>query len=257
MQNAANLTTHVPTLHHMLMEQQHMIDRLQEQLRLALRRQFGPRNEHVNIDQIGLFAADAEADTSTVIELSEAAAENIDAKTNAESPAKKEPAQRKKAVRILKDLPRDIRIIDIPNTEKFCSCCDGELHHFGDECSEQLGYVPASVKIIETRRKKYACKSCHGEVKRAKDDSPPPIAKSMASAMLDCVSDRVQIRRSSAAVPYCGAFETARHQVIACVDVGLVTASQRIARSHLRTHGREGTGLRPSVYRRYDYAAAK
>ncbi len=161
-----------------------MIDRLQEQLRLALRRQFGPRNEYVNIDQVGLFAADAEADTSTVIELSEAAAENSDAKTNADILAKQEPAQRKKAVRILKDLPRDIRIIDIPDADKFCSCCGGELHHFGDECSEHLGYVPAAVKIIETRRMKYACKSCHGEVKRAKEDSPPPLAKSMASASL-------------------------------------------------------------------------
>lgn len=82
-----------------------MIDRLQEQLRLALRRQFGPRNEYVNIDQIGLVAADAEADTSTVIELSEAAAETGDASANA--PATQEPPERKKAVRILKDLPRE------------------------------------------------------------------------------------------------------------------------------------------------------
>ena len=182
MQNAAKLPTHVPTLHQMLMEQQHMIDRLQERLRLALPRQFGPRNEYVNIDQIGLFAADAEADTSTVIELSEASAETGDASVNA--PARQEPAERKKAVRILKDLPLELRIIDIRDAEKFCSCCGGELHHFGDECSEHLGYVPASVKILETRRKKYACKSCHGEVKRAKDDAQPPIAKSRASASL-------------------------------------------------------------------------
>jgi len=128
-----------------------------------------------------LFAADAEADTTTVIEFSEAAAKTGGASANA--PARQEPAERKKAVRILKDLPRELHIIDIPDAEKFCSCC-GELHHFGDECSEQLGYVPASVRIIETRRKKYACKSCHGEVKRAKDDAQPPIAKSMASASL-------------------------------------------------------------------------
>jgi len=98
--------------------------------------------------------------------------------------ADKAPVERKKAVRIVKDLPRDIRIIDIPDAEKVCSCCGSELHHFGDECSEQLGYVPAAVKIIETRRKKYACKTCHGEIKRARDNSPAPLAKSMASASL-------------------------------------------------------------------------
>ncbi len=31
---------------------------------------------------------------------------------------------------------------------------------------------------------KYACKGCHGEVKRAKEETPPPMAKSMASASL-------------------------------------------------------------------------
>lgn len=160
-----------------------MIDTLKEHLRLALHRQFGPRNEHVDIDQLGLFATDAETDTRTVIELAVNAAEVADT-----APTKPEagtaPAERKKAVRILKDLPRDIRIIDIPDAEKVCSCCGSELHHFGDECSEQLGYVPAAVKIIETRRKKYACQTCHGEIKRAKDSSPAPIAKSMASASL-------------------------------------------------------------------------
>ena len=122
-------------------------------MQLALCRQFGPRNEYVNIDQIGLFAADAEADTSTVIELSEAAAEASDTNTTVDTRAKQEPVQSKKSVRILKDQPRDIRIIDIPESEKMCSCCGGERHHFGDECSEQLGYVPAGVKVIETRRK--------------------------------------------------------------------------------------------------------
>ena len=120
---------------------------------------------------------------SAVIELSENEAETLKG-TPADSTAESKPGQRKKAVRILKDLPRDIRIIDIPDAEKICSCCGSELHHFGDECSEQLGYVPAAVKIIETRRKKYACKTCHGDVKRAKEESPAPLAKSMASASL-------------------------------------------------------------------------
>lgn len=31
------------------------------------------------------------------------------------------PVERKKAIRIPKDLPRDIRIIDIPDAEKVCN----------------------------------------------------------------------------------------------------------------------------------------
>ncbi len=127
-----------------------MIDTLQEQLRLALRRQFGPRNEFVDIDQLGLFAA-AVVDTGPVIELSEGDTEKAEDDLRIADESDVAPAQRKKAVRVLKDLPREIRIIDLPDAEKVCSCCGGALHHFGDECSEQLGYVPAAVKIIEPK----------------------------------------------------------------------------------------------------------
>jgi transposase len=152
----------------LVLEQQHMIETLKAQLHLALHRQFGRRNEFVDVDQIGLFAG--ELDQSTVIELSVATAEEA-AETKADraivAPGAA-PAERKKAVRILKDFAREIKVINIPKADKICSCCGDDLHHFGDESSEHLGYFPATVKIIETRRKKYACDAaCYGEVKRA------------------------------------------------------------------------------------------
>ncbi len=73
MQNAATLPTHVPTLQQLVLEQQHMIETLKEQLRLMLRRQFGPRHEAVNLDQMGLFAKPD--DTNTVIEVTERVSE--------------------------------------------------------------------------------------------------------------------------------------------------------------------------------------
>lgn len=69
MKNTANLSSHVPTLQQLMLEQQHMIETLKEQLRLALRRQFGLRHEHVNIDQLGLFAVDDAAASDTVSNL--------------------------------------------------------------------------------------------------------------------------------------------------------------------------------------------
>ena len=153
-----------------------------EHLLLAMRRQFGPRNEFVNIDQPGPFAKGNDA--SAVIELSVTEAEAIGPDTTEAAVSDTAPAERRKAVRILKDLPRDIRFIDIPDAEKVCRCCGGALHHFGDESSEQLHYVPATIKIVETRRRKYACAQCHGEVKRAREDIKTPLPKSMASASL-------------------------------------------------------------------------
>jgi len=182
MKNTANLPTHVPTLQQLVLEQQHMIEALKEQLRLSLHRQFGPRNEFVNVDQLGLFALPLN-DESAIIEIDVGAAEVVSI-TAADDHNTKLPAERKKAILVLKDLPREIRIIDIPDSEKVCSCCGGALHLMDEESSEQINYIPASLKIIETRRKKYACKGCHGDIKRAKGDFPPLFPKGMASPSL-------------------------------------------------------------------------
>lgn len=154
-----------------------MIETLKEQLRLMLRRQFGPRHEAVNLDQMGLFAKPD--DTSTVIEVTERVSEPCSREVEP-----KVQTERKQAIRMLKDLPREIRVVDIPEAEKVCGCCGGALHRFGEDASEQIHYVPATLKIIETRRQKYACGHCHGEVKRAKEDAKALFPKSMASASL-------------------------------------------------------------------------
>jgi transposase len=38
-------------------------------------------------------------------------------------------------VRILKDLPRNIKVLDIPGAEKTCRCCNGRLTCIGVESS--------------------------------------------------------------------------------------------------------------------------
>ena len=177
MLTVTSLTTDVPALHSLVREQQQMIDTLKEQLRKALRREFGRQSEAVDIDQLVLFAAGL--DPSTVVELCEAQAEDLAeaqrAKTRWEG-----PAERKRAVRVLKDLPREIRIIDVPEQDRICPCCQGALHAFGEDSSEHLGYVPASVKIIETRRKKYACGHCHGYIERAPAPKTAPLPKGLS-----------------------------------------------------------------------------
>ena len=102
MQSAASLTTNVPALQQLVLEQQHMIETLTEQLRLAIHRQFGSRNEIVDVNQLGLFAKIDE--TSSVIELSNSDSELIDAVVAEKN---KQLVERKQAVRILKDLPRE------------------------------------------------------------------------------------------------------------------------------------------------------
>jgi transposase len=173
---ATALPTHVPTLHQLVLEQQQMIEALKEQLHRMLKHRFGPRSEVVDVRQIGLFA-----DSIQVIEVSQAIEEPPDAESTV-------PANRrvrcKKAIRVMKDLPREVRVVDLPKTQQGCDCCGERMHAFTTERSEQLHYTPAQLKIIETRRRKYACCTCHGQIKRARAVSRPPLPKSMASASL-------------------------------------------------------------------------
>ena len=61
------------------------------------------------------------------------------------------------------DLPRETVVLDIPEDDKVCDCCDGKLHQIGEDKSEKLVFIPAQVKVIETIRPKYGCRQCDKE----------------------------------------------------------------------------------------------
>src|SRR5208283_5638673 len=101
---AASYPTDVPTLHFMLDEQRQLIESLKSNLHRMLKWRFGPKSEAFNVDQFGLFA-----DDSFVIEVP--GSEARDTKETAGSPAPSAPAERRRAIRVLKNLQR---IIDPP-----------------------------------------------------------------------------------------------------------------------------------------------
>src|SRR5271157_758245 len=41
------------------------------------------------------------------------------------------------------DLHREIHILDVPESEKTCACCDTKKKHIGDDITEELEYKPA------------------------------------------------------------------------------------------------------------------
>jgi len=172
---AASYPTDVKTLHFMLDEQRQLIDSLKATLHRLLKWQFGPKSEHLNVDQLGLFV-----DDSVVIEVPASAPANHAERSNT-GPVTRE---RRRAVRVLRNLPRVIEEIDLPEAQKVCPCCGETLTAFGQEASEQLHYIPARLEVHETRRRKYSCGHCHGAVVRAASPALPPIPKSMASASL-------------------------------------------------------------------------
>jgi transposase len=172
---AATYPTDVATLHLMLNEQRALIESLKANLHRVLKWRFGPKSEHIDVEQLGLFV-----DGSVVLEVPALAANERMERTA----AKTSSGERRRAVRVLRSLPRVIEEIDVPEAQKTCPCCGEAMSPFGHETSEQLHYVPARLELHETRRKKYSCGHCHGAVVRAPVALLPPIPKSMASASL-------------------------------------------------------------------------
>ncbi len=80
------------------------------------------------------------------------------------------------------DLPVEVVEHDLPESERVCPECGGELHVMGRDMRRELVIVPAQVKIREHVRKIYACHSCE------KDECGVPIVKAQVNAPVIKVS---------------------------------------------------------------------
>ncbi len=131
----------------MLCEQQQLIESLKANLHRLLKWRFGPKSKALDVDQFGHCA-----DGSLVIEVppAEPAAE---AKKSASTA---DPAERRRAVRALKSLPRLIVQIDVPEGEMPGPCCGERMSSFRHESTEQRHYIPARLEVHETQRLKYS-----------------------------------------------------------------------------------------------------
>ncbi|MCF1455993.1 MAG: IS66 family transposase [Shewanella sp.] len=146
---------------------QAQVDKLEEEKRQLLGRQFGPSREKGPTPQMRLFNEPEElveqegtGDEETV---------TVPAHKRRKSGRKPLPAH----------LPRKDVEHDLPAEEKVCSCgC--QLTRIGEEVSEQLDIIPAKIRVLRHIRPKYACRGCE-ETLRTAPMPPQPIPKSNAS----------------------------------------------------------------------------
>lgn len=129
--------------------------RLLEEFKLEKIRRYASSSEK-NILQSDLFD---ESGIEIVGELKDQLDDTIDVQSYTR---KKHPVRKP----ISKDIPREVIIYDIPETEKICSC-GAHLVRIGEEISEQIKYIPAQLSAIQHVRPKYACKPCQENVKIA------------------------------------------------------------------------------------------
>jgi transposase len=71
-------------------------------------------------------------------------------------------------------LPREERIIDLPDSEKICPHDGTKLEEMGEDVSEKLKAVPAQFSVIVEIKKKYSCRTCESHVAQAKSNSILP-----------------------------------------------------------------------------------
>ena len=135
----------------------------EERLRLSRHKQFGASSEQSghNSDQLSFFneaevLADANVPEPELIEIEKHYRKRTRLTTD----------------KLPEDLPVEVVEHDLPESEKVCPECGGELHVMGRDSRRELVIIPAQVKIREHIRLVYACRDCE------KDECGVPIVKS-------------------------------------------------------------------------------
>jgi transposase len=150
-------------------QSQQRIEQLEHQLELLLRRQYGPRRERVDPDQLRLFTEDAPDDVAEADAVEPAEPEGTQPKRKWRRPGRQ---------RLPEDLPRTRVEYELSPAELPCPDCGHLRVKIGEETSEQLEYVPSSLHVIVHARFRYACRACQEHVATA-DKPPQPIDKGL------------------------------------------------------------------------------
>ena len=163
-------------LHERVSSLEDEIERLKELLKLQQQRLFGKKSEASTtpLEPDG-NNSDVNQSTGTVI--------NVPAHT------RKGRGPRQLDTR---DLPRYKVIHDLPEDQQTCTCCGKQLHHIGQDVSEQLEIIPSRYCVIEHIRMKYGCRPCDSIVMAPKPAAPLPKAIAGASLLTDIILDKYQ-----------------------------------------------------------------
>jgi hypothetical protein len=132
-------------------QSQRKIEQLEHYLEQLLRRQFGPRRERLDPNQLALFDAGVEEP---------AAEDTSEPEESSTSPRRRGGGRRP----LPKELPRQRIEYQLPEAELPCPECGQRRQKIGEEVSEQLEFVPASLHVIQHVRFKYACRRCQEHV---------------------------------------------------------------------------------------------
>ena len=142
---------------------------LMEQFRLLRHKQYGASSEQSIVDQMHLFnEVEASADLTAPKPVL------------AEVKAHYRKRTRLTTDKLPEDLPIEIIEHELPESERVCPDCNGELHTMGREIREEFKVIPAKGILIRHVRHVYACRNCENtsdHVPVVKANVPEPVIK--------------------------------------------------------------------------------
>lgn len=142
----------------------------EEHYRLDQYRLYGRSSEKtVHPEQQSLFN-EAEALSDVKPEITEPTLEEITYKR------KKKQGHREE---MLKDLPVETIVYELPEEEQTCEQCGGPMHVMSQEVRREIEVIPPQVKVKEHVRKVYGCRTCE-----EKDISVPVVTAPMPAPVL-------------------------------------------------------------------------
>jgi transposase len=157
-----------------LEEAQQKIEWFEEQIKLWRQRKFGKQSEKLDQQLEIIFDADETiSDDSSKETNPPAATETIAYTRQKKSKGRKINTSKLFRVREVHDLPEE---------QKNCHCCGGQLHKVRDEVTETLETIPEQKYVVEHIQPQYACRQCETMISAKKETNP--ILKCMAGASL-------------------------------------------------------------------------
>jgi len=160
-------------LENKLDDMQNQIDKLTELLLLSQKSRFGSSSEKAR------YILSDEFKQETLFNEAEAYAREDEPEPIIVRQHTRKPKRTKEE--LAKDLPVVEKVIEIPEGERACGICKGDLKPIGKELiRRELSIIPAQAYVTETYRINYSCDGCLEETEEAniiKPEVPEPVVK--------------------------------------------------------------------------------
>lgn len=166
---------------------------LTARLHTALRALYGRKGEKIDVDQLRLALEQLDGEVPD-------AAKPKDTETEPRKPPRSKPGHTRRPLPA--HLPREKKVILVPETLRSCDVCGGQKRTFGFARSEVLEFRPAMLVIVDLEAEKVVCPTCEAGVVQADLDKvidkgrpgPGLVAKLIVSKIADGLPVERQVK---------------------------------------------------------------